>query len=346
MPLEEVADFLVLAPFDRQTWALVDELGEGVAGRYWNSVVPHWNRDNNDLVSAVRRLMAARRPRAAFEFAHMDLKELPARQLYELLVAILTNSVEPPKTYMLDQYHLREAFKLLNTSGEMTTDELAGLEFQFIDIFTHADDLKPVNLARSMAKQPDLFVQAVAFTFKRADDGIDPPELRLDDEELRASRASQSYKLLNAIELLPGQENGVLDASRLIAWIEQARASLKTLARLDIGDQMIGQILSKAPPAVDGVWPCLPVRDALEEVLTEHMGQGLHVALRNARGVHWRGEGGSQEREIAAKYRAWADAMEYTHPKVAAIHRGLEKSYLREAEWEDNDAKITRRMRY
>ena len=105
-------------------------------------------------------------------------------------------------------------------------------------------------------------------------------------------------------------------------------------------------MLSKAPPAADGVWPSLPVRDALEEVLTEHIDQGLHVALCNARGVHWRGEGGSQEREIAAKYRAWADAMEYTHPKVAAIHRGLEKSYLREAEWEDNDAKITRRMRY
>ncbi|HEV2746621.1 MAG TPA: HigA family addiction module antitoxin [Allosphingosinicella sp.] len=346
MPAEKVSALLTLAPFGKETWALVDELGDNVAGCYWNDVTPRWNRDNDDLLTAVRRLMTARRPRAAFEFAHMDLKGLPPRQLYELLVAVLTNSGEPPKTYLLDQYHLREAFKLLNASGQMTTDEMAGLEFQFIDIFTHGDDVKPANLARSMAKQPELFVQAVAFIFKRDDGGIDPPELRLDDDELRANRASHSYKLLEAIELLPGQENGALDAGRLVAWIEQARTSFKALARQDIGDQMIGKILSKAPPAEDGVWPCLPVRNALEEVITDHIEQGLHVALRNARGVHWRGEGGSQEREIAAKYRAWADAMEYTHPKVAAIHRRLEKSYLREAEWEDNDAKIARRMRH
>jgi len=38
--------------------------------------------------------------------------------------------------------------------------------------------------------------------------------------------------------------------------------------------------------------------------------------------------------------------MEYTHPPVAAILRELEQSYLRDAEWEDNEAKIMRRMRY
>jgi hypothetical protein len=79
--------------------------------------------------------------------------------------------------------------------------------------------------------------------------------------------------------------------------------------------------------------------------MSEHIGRGLHVALRNARGAHWRGEGGAQERVIAAKYGGWAKAMEYTHPRVAAILHELEESYLREAEYEDNDAKITRRMR-
>ena len=109
---------------------------------------------------------------------------------------------------------------------------------------------------------------------------------------------------------------------------------------------MIGKVFSTAPAAEDGVWPTLAVRDALEQVANEHIERGLHVALRNARGVHWRGEGGAQERELAAKYRGWADAMEYSHPRVAAILRGVEKSYLSEAEWEDNDAKIARRMRY
>ena len=119
-----------------------------------------------------------------------------------------------------------------------------------------------------------------------------------------------------------------------------------SLARGDIGDQMIGKLLSHAPEAEDGVWPCLPVRDALEQVMNEHLSRGLTVAMRNSRGAHWRGEGGAQERTIAAKYAGWAQSMEYTHPRVAAMLHDLEESYLREADWEDNEAKITRRMRY
>jgi hypothetical protein len=293
----------------------------------------------------VQRLIAVHRPRAAFHFAQLDLKALPPRQLYELLVAIASRSDEPANTYMMDSHHLREAFQVLNNSGQVTTDEMAGLEFQFVDIFDHGD-VKPVNLARNMAAQPELFVQAVALIYKRDDDGVDPPELQVDDKEIRSLRATQCYKLLETICLLPGQQNGTVDAKYLVTWIEQARSAFATLARQDIGDQMIGKMLSKAPPADDGVWPCPPVRDALEQVTNEHIARGLHVALRNARGVHWRGEGGAQERDLAAKYSNWAQAMEYTHPRVAAILRGLEKSYLREADWEDNDAKVARRMRY
>lgn len=41
--------------------------------------------------------------------------------------------------------------------------------------------------------------------------------------------------------------------------------------------------------------------------------------------------GGAQERELAAQYRGWAEAMAYTHPRVAVILRGVEKAYLSEA---------------
>jgi addiction module HigA family antidote len=342
---EKTAQLLMLAPFEGKTWAFVDELGDEIQAAYWARVNPRWSRDPADLAEAVRRLIAARRPRAGFQFSRLDLKGLPAPLLYALLVSILTNSAEAANTYMLDPYSLREAFKLLNDSGEIATDQMAGLEFQFIDIFSHGEGI-PVNLSRTMAAQPESFVQAVAFFTKRKDDREDPPELRLDDEEARSNRAKAAYKLLEAVEFIPGAPDGYVEAARIVAWVEQAQASLSALARKDIGDQMIGQILAKAPAAEDEVWPCLPVRDALEVVANHHIEQGVHVALRNARGAHWRGEGGAQERELAAQYRGWAESMAYTHPRVAAILRGVEKTYLREAEWEDNDAKVARRMRY
>jgi addiction module HigA family antidote len=342
---EKAAQLLMLAPFDGKTWTFVDELGDEVQTAYWAGVNPRWSDDPADLAEAVKRLIAARRPRAAFQLSRLDLKALPAPLIYAVLVAILTNSTEAANTYMLDPYSLREAFKLLNDSGEITTDQMAGLEFQFIDIFNHGEDI-PINLSRTMAAQPESFVQAVAFFTKRNDDQEDPPELSLDDEEARSNRAMAAYRLLEAVEFIPGVPDGDVEAARIVAWVEQARASLSALARLDIGDQMIGKMLAKAPAAEDNVWPCLPVRDALEQVANHHIEQGVHVALRNARGVHWRGEGGAQERELAAQYRGWAEAMAYTHPRVAAILRGVEKAYLSEADWEDNDAKVARRMRY
>jgi hypothetical protein len=36
--------------------------------------------------------------------------------------------------------------------------------------------------------------------------------------------------------------------------------------------------------------------------------------------------------------------MAYTHPRVAAMLFGIEKAYLSEADWGDNDAKIARRI--
>lgn len=98
-----------------------------------------------------------------------------------------------------------------------------------------------------------------------------------------------AYRLLEAVEFIPGVPDGDVEAVRIVAWVEQARASLSALARLDIGDQMIAKMLAKAPAAEDKVWPCLPVRDALEQVANYNIEQGVHVALRNARGVHWRG---------------------------------------------------------
>ena len=336
---------LRLAQFNRQTWDAVEALGDGYDAGYWGEVQPFWNRNPTEFVFAIDKLVQACRPRAAFQLAQLELKELPPRSLFELISAVGTGSSEPSGAYLLDRYHLREAFKLLNDSGEFKTDELAGLEFQFIDIFDE-DGSQPVNLEHWIASEPELFVQAVVFAFRRADGGEDPLELRPKDDEQRSARGSSAYTLLDKLTVIPGTENGIVNRDKLRKWISDVRERCGELARQDIGDQTIGKLLSHAPKDEEGVWPCPPVRDVLEEVMTEHIGVGIEVALHNSRGVHWRGEGGEAERALAAKYAGWAESMEYTHPRVAAVLRNLEQSYLRQADWEDSDAKIARRMRY
>ena len=345
-PDEISLSLLLTAPFEQSTWSVVETLGENLQADYWREIAPGWNRTDDDIRYAVKKLMDAGRPRAAFQFAHFDLKELRVQDVFELLSAIARGSDEAPNTYMLDPHHLRDAFELLNASGQIATDDLAGLEFAFVEIFDDESNVGLVNLGRRIEAHPELFVEALRYVYIRDDEGEDAPEPEITEEQ-KANRANACYKMLDRLRIIPGHdENGDLIAERLVSWIEQVRAGCSAIARRDIGDQSVGKLLSHSPAAKDGIWPCSPVRDALEQVTNEHLARGLTIAMRNSRGAHWRGEGGAQERSIAAKYAGWAQAMEYTHPRVAAILHGLEESYLREADWEDNEAKITRRMRH
>jgi len=61
---------------------------------------------------------------------------------------------------------------------------------------------------------------------------------------------------------------------------------------------------------------------------------------------HWRGEGGAQERELAAKYRDWAAQRAFDYPYVGRVLEGIAADYDREGEWQDSEAKIRKRLRY
>ena len=68
--------------------------------------------------------------------------------------------------------------------------------------------------------------------------------------------------------------------------------------------------------------------------------QGLASAM-----LHWRGEGGDQERGLAEKYRQWGQALQVSHPFVAAkLLMALAQTYDHMASREDTEASIRRRM--
>ncbi|WP_441267714.1 hypothetical protein AB7G19_03055 [Bradyrhizobium sp. 215_C5_N1_1] len=81
------------------------------------------------------------------------------------------------------------------------------------------------------------------------------------------------------------------------------------------------------------------VRDLLDTPLTTRTG------VYNSRGVHWRGEGG-EERELAAKYRKWGEALQFSHPFVSSnLSMKLAQTYEHEAGSHDTEAGIRRRLR-
>jgi addiction module HigA family antidote len=348
---ESAVQLLMLAPFSETTWSLVSSYGEVAEERYWKEVIPGWLRDSSSaMAKAVDMLMKARRPRAAFALAQDHPEKLPVRTLFQLLTVMARDGDDKPGEYLLEHYYVERAFNCIDQTSELSLEQKAGLEFAYIEVLDRAWDRRAKsgipNLERYIEDHPEVLVQAIAWTYRRKDRAEDPPEFKVEADRAKLM-AERGHKLIEALKRIPGtDDDGEIDAKRLAKWVVTVRQSCTELSRAEIADIVIGKLLSSAAPGKDGAWPCEAVRAVMEDVQSEDMMSGAHTGVYNSRGVHTRGPGGDQERQLADKYRKWAQQIRMSSPYVASeLLMKLTGTYEREAAREDTEAKISRRLR-
>jgi hypothetical protein len=195
--------------------------------------------------------LKAGRPRAAFSCIRFEPGKLDVQVLFRLLSEMAQGGNDQPSQYLLKDYNVEEAFKHLNSSPVLTLDQKAGLEFAYIEVLARPwhrrGNYGIPNLERYLEAHPELFVQAVAWTYKRKDGATDPAEFQVPPERIKTI-ADRGYKLLEAIERIPGHNDlGELEMERLAKWIAIVRQSCAGLGRVDIADVCIGKVLSCAP---------------------------------------------------------------------------------------------------
>ena len=332
------------APFRQDTWRLLHQYDEKIRFRYWQEVVPQWNRHSEaESTEIIDRLLEAKRPRAAFHAMHLDCRQVETSRLKRLLFEVATVSAEPEGLYELDAYYISEALNVLDERG-VNSDEMAQLEFLYIKALDRSEHGIP-HLERQIAKSPAIFVQVLALAFKRKDDGQDPPEWRIEDPVRREGLASAAYHLLNRIKRIPGaDQDGKINAETLRTWVIEVRQLCAEHGRVEIGDEKIGELLSKASAGEDDERPCLPVCEVMEEIASQEIGRGFNIGVYNRRGAHWRERGGTQERELAEQYRGWAKLRAFDYPYVSSVLESIAVGYDREAERWDTEAKIEKRL--
>jgi hypothetical protein len=147
------------------------------------------------------------------------------------------------------------------------------------------------------------------------------------------------------LQLMLTLAGGTLNAADLKAWVTEARSLCREYGRAEIGDERIGQILAAAPAGDDGIWPCQPVREVLEDIASPEMALGIGVAVYNSRGVHFRDEDGAEDRALALKYRTWSRQLAFEYPYVADLVEQIAARYDRDADREASDAAVRRRLR-
>ena len=342
-----IARLYSLAPFRAHTWRLLDSCDPETRDRYWRQVEPRWDRYTEaELTELTDRLLEAKRPRAAFSVARFDWPMVETSRLKRLVAEVGTTDVEPVGQYMPESCDISNALAELDSRGGVDGDEMVRLEFMYIRVLDHSTHGTP-NLERRIAESPIDFVRILALLFERDDGGQDPPEWRIDDAAKEHELAIDAQRLLARISYIPGTGNeSSIDVEALSEWIAETRRLCAEYGRAKIGDQYVGQLLSRAPADDGGGWPHLAICEAMERGGSSEMALGFAVGAHNQRGVVSRaiGEGGAQERELAQKYRIWAKQRSPEYPYVGSILEGIATDYDRQAQREDDDAHIGQRL--
>jgi hypothetical protein len=317
--------------------------GPDIETAFWDTS-PIWGIEGGEEAAyAIQKLIAAGRAQHALHVAGRERQvALPSALLVEVLrqAARQPPDAKSPSTdRSMFQHYVVEILTQLDKRTDLEANDLAGLEWAYLPVLTHSH--RPAKVLRKgLSEQPSLFIEMIRAAFRPSEDSgyVDPtPE----NPDHARSVGHQAYNLLREWDRLPGQrDDGSIDAEAMEAWIKEARAQAHAIGRAEIADNYIGKILSASPGGADGAWPAEPVRDVLDLYRNPTMLDGFRVGKSNRRGVTTRmpRDGGRQERDLVAQYRAWSPVVGAEHPYTAKALDLLALSYEHDAQRVDEQA--------
>jgi hypothetical protein len=344
---EAYANLALGLPASPSLWQRIENWGQQVDTLYWKNVEVR-GRSRERWRHVLSKWKQVARPWSSLELIGYlindrhadDIGDKPsAKDVIDVLKQTLEadENVEPQRRHGgTMSYYAEHAFLYLDSQG-VAPDELARLEWGWLRILERTK--RGVRaLQTQVTSSPELFVDLLKAIYRAEDEPKDE-----DVSEAQRRLASQASRLLEGIHTVPGQQAGTggdtVAASPLHTWILRTRQLAQEAKRLRVCDIHIGQILSYSPPSPDGSWPCVEVRNVVEEVRSAKLEHGLCIGKHNQRGVVCRGEGGKQEWDLAKQYRALADKVRNGWPRTASILDSLAKGYENEARQWDEEAK-------
>lgn len=334
---DRVGRVLIAASDQAKAWTLAAELGPEVEATYWDNF--RGFARGEDVWVAARKLIEHARTFSAVQLigTHATLRgeSFDPDTAYLILDAAARSTLPPrPEEAAGLDYDIGQILAALDAAG-FDEAKLADLEWVFLQILERdPEGLK--HLYRRLARDPGFFTELVMLIF-RADNEEAPAD---PDPEL-VRYAEHALKLLwSWTGPIPGttMANDV-DAASLDGWVTKVRTRLAAEGRTATGDQRVGHILWYAPVGADSLHPHEAVRDLIEREASSDIDTGFRIEAFNSRGVVFRGEGGDQERELAAQYRTRSEAFSASSPRTARIFADLADTYEADARRQDERTK-------
>ena len=347
-----VINLFLCLPYRKTTWLLLDDEDESLRKSYWKFVKPGFSRISNreEVNRSIDELLAVNRAVDAFSSADMIWAKVETSRLKKLLDSLITVTPDEFQQNTMFSYCLSEAFDELDRRSSISIDEKAKLEFAFLPLLEYSEHGLP-NLEAKFIESPNLFVHAIRCLYKRADGSDDFSELGFVSRNQLNKAAKKFYVLLDRVRRIPGTNSrGEIDLKTLKEWLYQVRTLCQQHDRFEIGDKLVGELLSYAKGDEDGTWPCRQVCEVLEWMASDQVGIGFSSGVRKHEGrTGFREEGaqidedGKQWQEIAVRYQNWARDTRYEFPYVGNLLEQIAAFYESAAEWWNNETNLINR---
>ena len=322
---------LIKLPFRRETWDRAARLlGEDI-GRSWREVFPNpYHVADEDLVSAAELLLDNGRPRAAVQCLERLVfmkKEISPSLLARALLGSVSSEEE---RIAFDQHASRQLIKWLQENPNTSNSELFQVEWSYLPLLDRLfGGVAPKTLEDRLARDPAFFCEVIQTIFRSKNE--EPPKTDVSEEKKKI--AENAYRMLHEWTTPPGTtSDGKWDDDAFREWLAGVKTATRESGHYSVAMSQVGQVLPYAPSDPSGLWIRKSVAEALNEKDADEMRSGFTCELFNMRGTHTF-TAGREEREIAARYREKAEAIEHAgYYRLATALRDLAGWYQKDAE--------------
>lgn len=337
---QAVATMLLGLPTSPEIWDVVEAAGSRCYDCFWKEAALHRFDRPQDAERAAKNLLTVGRALAAIDLlaANVTGRWLAVDGDVLLVVQALKAGVDEANANISNNrhaaYNIAMLIKALAELKRLEPGELMRLEWIYFGALEHQPQHDLV-IYQHLISDPELLLELIALIYvPEGESREDRPE----PTEAERAAAAQAWRIL--YEWKPfacASPQEMPSSDTLVSFVERVRKLAAEKRHLRIVDDHIGKALASSPLGTDGVWPHESVREILERLRDDALVDGFVAGKRNLRGTTWRslGDGGSQERELAAQYESWQRALSVSHPRTSALLGRLAEGYRSEAMRED-----------
>ncbi|MGP1308772.1 MAG: hypothetical protein ACTS27_01070 [Phycisphaerales bacterium] len=327
---EEIAQLLMVLPFDSETWRRVGCLLGDADCLYWGRVPVNPYQSSGDLSVAIDQLMKCGRPQAAIDcFARLARDDAPIDRK-KAIEALLAGVASGNRAGSLHAYNVTRLIAVLQREAVMPNDELIQVEWAYLPLLGRRDGVRPKALELAVVTDPSFFVELIGMIYRSSKDALVEEEIA---EEKRAL-AQNAYRLLHCWSTVPGTApDGGFCGDDLKRWMSAVEKSAGESGHLKVALHHAGSVLIHCPEDPDGLWMHRSVAEVLNHANMGELRRGYSLGIYNSRGAHWVDSTGNPERILASKYDDQAEQIENAgYHRLAATLREVAETYRREAD--------------